>query len=483
MYRYAFAILAFIATTALAQDVIQPGGALPSRSSQGAAAIPRAYIVSFAPGTSAAERANTALAAGAPLRHNYASVSAMAVTVPNDAALESIRRNPRVTRITPDHVISTQARGGGGKPPGVGGGGGVPPVSFDTRQVVSNEVQRVGWPTPTSHGQGIGVAVIDSGIDLQHPDLAPSATAFNGVNGASCDDDGGHGTHVAGMIAALNNGIGIIGVAPAATLYCVKVLTSMLTGDESATLAGLDWVIQNHASVTPPIRVVNMSLGRPLDIANGETLTSAEMRTFIQALYNLGIVVVASAGNDPNREITDMIPSGFPEVISVASTTATHGIRTCLLFGIAGLTDVQADTASDFTTDGPGVTISAPGEQHTDIVSLGSAGCAGLQYGTLSTTMNTTGATRKIPSGAGLFEARGSSFAAPLVSGAVARLLQMGLVPLDSGTATVEAVRTWIVNNASRRTEAPLSHPWADPGELFFQSFDGVREGVLQAPF
>jgi hypothetical protein len=97
--------------------------------------------------------------------------------------------------------------------------------------------------------------------------------------------------------------------------------------------------------------------------------------------------------------------------------------------------------------------------------------------------MNTTGATRKIVSGAGLFEARGSSFAAPLVSGVVARLLQMGLVPVDSGAATVEGARTWITTNASRRNEAPLVHPWSQGGEIVDQTPDGVLEGIAQAPF
>ena len=479
MYRKAFAILA-IAAAALAQDVIQPGGPLPTAAPTRAATVQGSYIVSFAPGTPAAERANTALAAGALLRHNYATVSAMAVTVPNDAALETIRRNPRVTSITPDHVITTRAKGGP-KPPPPPPPTLAPPVSFDTRQVVSVEVQRVGWPTPTSHGQNIGVAVVDSGIDFQHPDLAPSPTSFSAF-GASCDDDGGHGTHVAGMIGALNNSIGIIGVAPAATLYCVKVLTNVLTGSDATIIAGLDWIAQNANTVTPPIRVVNMSLGRPLDTSIGETLANSVLRPLVQDLYNMGIVVVASAGNDELLQVSDMVPSGFPEVISVASTTAAHGVRTCVLFGIPGLTDVQADTASDFTTDGAGVTISAPGEQHTDIVALGSAGCVGLQYGTLSTTMNTNGATRKIPSGAGLFEARGTSFAAPLVSGVVARLLQTGTVT-GSGSGLVEGVRTWITTHASRPNEAPLTHPWSDGGELVVQSFDGIREGIVQAPF
>ena len=321
---------------------------------------------------------------------------------------------------------------------------------------------------------------MDSGIDFAHPDLDPApdtpANAFNAISpGASCQDDGGHGTHISGIIAALNNSIGVVGVAPAATLYCVKVLGSDLTGTDSNLLAGLDWILQHHASVNPPIRVVNLSLGRPL--ASGETLATSVFRPEIQSLYNLGIVVVASAGNDPTAEITQFVPAGFPQVLAVASTVAANGIRTCLLGGL-DIAPIPADAASAFTTDGVGVTTSAPGEEWTDIVSLPLLGCQGLQYGTLSTTLGTGGATRKlVPS---LVEARGTSFSAPLVTGTVARVMQKRLVSLDSGSATVEGVRNWLQTNASRVGVAPVDNPLG--GTFYFYSFDGVREGIAQAP-
>ena len=86
------------------------------------------------------------------------------------------------------------------------GGGGS--LTFDTRQLISEGVQRVGMPESGSDGAGIGVALLDSGIDFNHPDLAPApnsaATAYNAFTpGASCQDDGGHGTHLSGLIAAL----------------------------------------------------------------------------------------------------------------------------------------------------------------------------------------------------------------------------------------------------------------------------------------
>lgn len=474
MRQYPTSILlpaVLLAGIAFAQEVIVP--APIATSSQRPTATPGGYIVVFAQGTSPSVRANVVVAAGAGLRHNYMGTDAAAVTVPNTNVLEALRRSAGVVRVVPDFIIHSQAKGGkGGPPPAT--------VTFDTRQVIPLGVQRVGPPATGSDGGGIGIAVIDSGIDFAHPDLDPAAdtpaNAFNAISpGASCQDDGGHGTHISGIIAALNNSIGVVGVAPAATLYCVKVLGSDLTGTDSNLLAGLDWVLQHHASVNPPIRVVNLSLGRPLDI--GETLATSVFRPEIQSLYNLGIVVVTSAGNDPTMEITQLVPAGFPEVLAVASSVATNGIRTCLLAGL-DIAPIPADAASVFTTDGVGVTISAPGEEWTDIVDLSFLGCQGLQYGTLSTTLGTGGATRKlVPS---LFEARGTSFSAPLVAGTVARVMQKLLVPLDSGSATVEGVRSWLQTNASRVGVAPLDNPLG--GTVYPYSFDGIREGIAQAP-
>jgi hypothetical protein len=228
-----------LASVAVGQDAVSvPATAAAQRPT----AAPNQYIVVFTPGTPANQRASAATASGAQLRHNYLNIDGVAVTVPNANVLDALRRTSGVVRVVPDFLIHTHAKGGGGR-------GGTPPpptpIVFDTRQLVSAEVQRVGMPVTGSDGSGIGVAVVDSGIDFTHSDLAPApnavATAFNATSpGASCQDDGGHGTHVSGLIAALNNGIAVVGVAPGATLYCVKVLGSDLTGTDSNLLAGLD---------------------------------------------------------------------------------------------------------------------------------------------------------------------------------------------------------------------------------------------------
>ena len=111
-----------------------------------------------------------------------------------------------------------------GAPSGGGGNG---------SQVVPEGVKRVGLPTASSNGAGIGVAIIDTGIDLGNADLLVS-TLNSAPFGGSCQDDNGHGTHVSGIVAARDNTIGVLGVAPLATLYCVKVLDSTGSGSDSS---------------------------------------------------------------------------------------------------------------------------------------------------------------------------------------------------------------------------------------------------------
>ena len=264
----------------------------------------------------------------------------------------------------------------------------------------------------------------------------------------------------------------------------VKVLGDDGIGDESHSIAGLQWVANNHNLVTPNIRLVNMSLGRPL--VAGEDINVTPLLAPIQTLYNLGIPVIVSAGNDAAKEVTDMVPAGYQEVIAVGATVTIGGHSQCPPF-FGNIPLVPADTAAVFTTDGEflngrGITISAPGEAWSD--TFGS--CFFLFYG-VRTTMLGGGASRKIRTPDGDFEARGTSFAAPLVTGAVARIMQLGLVDHSGDGTEVELIRTYLRDNADRKATfagdtnaAPLDHPWAPFG--FVYSYDGEREGIAQAP-
>jgi subtilisin family serine protease len=199
-------------------------------------------------------------------------------------------------------------------------------------------------------------------------------------------------------------------------------------------------------------------------------------------LYNMGIVVVVSAGNTPSTEVSSFMPAAWPETITVAATVASDGLGICDSFFAPADTPVLADTAASFTTDGQGVDISAPGAERSDAI----GNCTGLFYGTLSTTSPRTDPPlpgeeggsygRKIPAPLGWLEARGTSFAAPLVAGVAARVLQLNPI-LD-----VEGVRLEIKNLADRVDEAPLDHPWKDSWLGVTYTFDGIREGIAQAP-
>ena len=410
------------------------------------------FIVTFQPGTSQADRAASVRRAGAVLRFNYSIVDAVALTIPNTNVFVALQRDPSVLEIIPDrpvHAFQSRGGNGNGKGPPSGGGGGT------SSQITPAGVQRVGLSKAGSDGTGIGVAIVDTGIDFAQTDLAPAqnalGTAFSAF-GSSCQDDNGHGTHVTGIVAALYNTIGVVGVAPNATPYCVKVLDSTGSGSDSDVMAGLDWVAAHAASVTPPIRVVSVSLGRT------GTLNDSPLRASVQALYNSGIVVVVAAGNDSSKVVSQMVPATYPEVLAVASTTALTGSN-------AGCRSYQslipADTASYFTTDGAfntttgiGVTISAPGADQENV----SKACFASSVGILSLKL-----------GGGTTRMSGTSMATPHVSGIVARLMQ-------AGYSGVENIRSTVRATASRIGVAPLNSPTTS------YTFDGEREGIAQAP-
>lgn len=192
----------------------------------------------------------------------------------DEAAVNQIRKNPDVAYVEQDHIIMLAK-------PGSGGGG-------TAAQEVPYGITRVGGG---ANYTGSNVAwVIDSGIDLDHADLNVDASkGFNafttGRDAGSADDGNGHGTHVAGTIAAINNTVGVIGVAAGATVVPVKVLDSRGSGSYSGVIAGVDWVGANGKAGD----VANMSLGGPVSQALDDAVVAAS---------NKGIWFTLAAGND-----------------------------------------------------------------------------------------------------------------------------------------------------------------------------------------
>jgi subtilisin family serine protease len=199
----------------------------------------------------------------------------------SDEEFQSISKDPSVKLIEPDRIIALAPPSGKG--PGSGGGG-------STSQNTPYGITRVnGGITYSGPGKAY---IIDSGIDSSHPDLIVKASlgfnAFDKGKDSDLSSDGNsHGTHVAGTVAAIDNSIGVVGVAAGATVVPVKVLDSRGSGSYSGVIAGVDFVA---GKVDPYCKcdVANMSLGGP---------PSTALDNAVIALGASGVKVALAAGN------------------------------------------------------------------------------------------------------------------------------------------------------------------------------------------
>ncbi|MFS1511209.1 S8 family peptidase [Chengkuizengella sp. SCS-71B] len=207
------------------------------------------------------------------------------------------------------------------------------PIETELKSPIPWGVQEIKAPQVWKYtkGDGIKISVIDTGVDFNHPDLKEQLRrGFNFIYPHMPPwDDNGHGTHIAGTIAASNENMGVVGTAPRAELYPIKAFDYRGTAYSSDIIQAIEWSIRNQ------MNIINMSFG----MSN----RSQSLLDAIKQANELGIITVASSGNDGKRENVDY-PARFTPTISVGATSTKKRL-------------------ASFSNKGKNIDIYAPGER------------------------------------------------------------------------------------------------------------------------
>jgi subtilisin len=378
--------------------------------------------------------------------------------------VDALQRSPVVTAIEPDAVVHgadghpVSASSSAGKP----SGGSTTCTTPTTCQVIPTGIRYIhADQSPTAQIDGVDqrvdadVAVIDSGIDATHPDLNVVG-GYSCVPGASAFQDGlGHGTGVSGVIGALDNGYGVVGVAPGVRLWSVRVIDDQGIGRFSSLLCGVDWVTRHASSID----AANMSLGRLINVNAdvddkncGKGNPADALHEAMCALVAKGVTVAVAAGNE-SVDADYSLPAAYPEVLTISALTDFDGVPytdkhdphaspTCN--GGAGETDDTFATYSDWGDDvdfiAPGTCIFTTSSSQSSVHACGSTTYVG--YGCIT----------------------GTSLAAPHVTGAVA------LIKSHDHSLTPDQVRAKLNATAITRFYSGdpdgIQEPTVDAGSL-----------------
>lgn len=260
-------------------------------------------------------------------------------------------------------------------------------VTMFASQSIPTGINRIAATNNSNKGTGIGVAVLDTGIELTHPDLAANIVANTSciVGKNTGLDDNGHGTHVAGTIAAINNSVGVVGVAPEAKLIAVKVLNASGSGTWSSIICGIDWITANAAKYN--IKVANLSLGGTGTNDNncGKTNNDALHKAICRS-RDAGITYVVAAGNN-GTDAKSTVPASYDDaVITVSALADTDGKSGGTGYSTSYGKD---DTFASFSNYGTVVDIGAPG---VNISSTWKGGSYKIISGTSMATPHVAGA-------------------------------------------------------------------------------------------
>jgi subtilisin len=285
-----------------AVSISRGGGALPAGS----------YIVVYRSGVNAAAVTQQAVSAlGVTPSYRYgAALGGFAAQLSTDQA-EALQRNPNVEFLQPDGVLSID---------------GLEPIrAGDTAPL---GIQRIGSATAGQVHQpstAIKVAVIDTGSG-PNSDLNRMKKGKDCVNGtATAADDNGHGTHVAGTIGAINQGSGVVGVAPSVKEVPVKVCDSKGQCSDAAIICGIDFVAANGPGTRKNIHVANMSLGgHGSDDDNCGNTNGDAVHKAICGATAKGVTFVVAAGNS-SADLANIVPASYSEVLTVTAMADTDG--------------------------------------------------------------------------------------------------------------------------------------------------------------
>jgi Subtilase family len=337
--------------------------------------------------------------AGARVLHRLPLVGGVSLELPAGRevqVLEALQRNSAVVGVFVDHPIEADHVVS------------MTPVEPPTTEVIPWGVGRIGAPMNFDLVTRLKVpkprvAILDTGIDTKHPELkyqiAGGYNARAGENTADYHDDNGHGTHMAGIIAAASNGQGIIGVASRPALIAVKVLDSTGHGYLSDLINGLQWIAGRG------IRVVNMSLSFSEDSPLLEEVT--------KKLYEAGTIMVAAAGNrcvfgaaddggdddggdDDGGDDDGGDDDGGDSGCDLSQDPLQGGVKYPARYPwviAVGATDLN-DQMTGYSRSGPEVEVVAPGGSKSTerILSTIGGGGYGLGSGTSQATAHVTGA-------------------------------------------------------------------------------------------
>ena len=321
-----------IRTVLLASLVGVPLAMSAVATTAAAAEIPGAYIVTLKSGDPAAAADDARSRHGANVSHVYRYAVRGYAAHMSPRAAAAVARQDGVASVVADQTVTASA------------------------QTLPTGINRIdGELSSTRSGDGTGavnvdVAVVDTGIDLTHPDLNVVG-GKNCSNGKSYADGNGHGSHVAGTIGAKDDGIGVVGVAPGARLWAVRVLNNQGSGSWSSIICGVDYVTANAGT----IEVANMSLG-----GTGTDTGCADggMHQALCRSVAAGVTYAVAAGNETD-DAKNHVPAAYDEVMTVSALADFDG-KPGGLGAPTCRSDVD-DTFADFSNFGADVDLIAPG--------------------------------------------------------------------------------------------------------------------------